>query len=74
MIELFQSSGSASFAARAAIEEIGAEDATLHGAWWPIAKKGGDAEDQMSAHEASIEHELSDGDYCLGDRFSLADI
>ncbi len=148
MIELFQITGSASFAARAALEEIGAEytpvnihprrrgeipdfaevnplqrvpslregpvevyetgavlaylgdrfpdsglapqaadpdrgaylrwlfwlSNTLHGAWWPIAKQAGDAEDQMRAHEAYIEHQLGDRDYCVGDRFSLVDI
>ena len=47
---------------------------TLHGAWWPVAKKLEGAADQMRAHEASIERELGTGDYCLGDRFSLADI
>ncbi len=148
MIELFQITGSASFAARAALEEIGSEytpvnihprrrdeipdfaevnplkrvpslregpvevyetgavlaylgdrfpeagvapqatdpdrgaylrwlfwlSNTLHGAWWPVAKKADDAVDQMRAHEAYIEGRLGTGDYCLDDRFSLADI
>jgi glutathione S-transferase len=46
---------------------------TLHGAWWPVARKMDGADDQMRAHEAYIERELGGG-YCLGDRFSLADI
>lgn len=47
---------------------------SMHGAWWPVAKKAGGGEDQMRAHEAYIERELGGGDYCLGGRFSLADI
>ena len=47
---------------------------TLHGAWWPVATNVEGADDQMRAHEASIERELGEGDYCLGDRFSTADI
>jgi glutathione S-transferase len=47
---------------------------TLHGAWWPVAKQVEGADDQMRAHEAFVERELGAGDYCLGDRFSLADI
>jgi glutathione S-transferase len=47
---------------------------TLHTAWWPVARKVDGAEDRMQAHEAYIERELGDGAYCLGDRFSLADI
>jgi glutathione S-transferase len=47
---------------------------TLHTAWWPVAREAEGAADRMRAHEAYIEGELGDRDYCLGDRFSLADI
>jgi glutathione S-transferase len=148
LIELFQITGSASFAARAALEEIGCEYGTvdihprrrdeipdfaavnplkrvpslregpvtvyetgavlaylgdrfadaglapgvtdpdrgaylrwlfwlsnaLHAAWWPVARNVVGADEMMRAHEAYLERELGDGDYCLGDRFSMADI
>jgi glutathione S-transferase len=147
MIELFQITGSASFAARAALEELGAEyvtvdvhprrrdetpefgevnplqrvpslregavevyetgavlawlgdrfagaglapgiadptrgaylrwlfwlSNTLHGAWWPVARKAEGAEEAIGRHEAYIAQQLGSGDWCLGDRFSLAD-
>ena len=47
---------------------------TLHDAWWPVGRKVDGADDRMRAHEAYIEHQLGAGEYCLGDRFSLADI
>jgi glutathione S-transferase len=47
---------------------------TLHQAWWPVNRKADGAEEAMRSHEAYIERELGDDEYCLGDRFSLADI
>ncbi len=47
---------------------------TLHGAWWPVARKADGAEEQMARHESYIARELDGGDWCLGDRFSLADV
>jgi glutathione S-transferase len=46
----------------------------LHPAWWPVTRKADGAEEAMRAHEAYVEGALGDGGYCLGDRFSLADI
>lgn len=47
---------------------------TLHQAWWPVARNVEGAEERMAEHEAYIASELGSGDYCLGDRFSLADV
>jgi glutathione S-transferase len=47
---------------------------TLHGAWWPVARKVDGAEDAIARHEAYLTAELAGGDWCLGDRFSLADV
>jgi|tagenome__1003787_1003787.scaffolds.fasta_scaffold20908743_3 glutathione S-transferase len=47
---------------------------TLHGAWWPVARKVDGAEEQLARHEAYLGQQLADGDWCLGDRFSLADV
>jgi glutathione S-transferase len=47
---------------------------TLHQAWWPVARKTEGAEEAIARHEAYIAAELEGGEWCLGDRFSLADI
>jgi len=47
---------------------------TFHQAWWPVARKVDGAEETMARHEAYIAGELAGGDWCLGDRFSLADV
>ena len=60
---------------------------TLHPGWWPLMKTPSaepepDAEaamrargrEQMAAHGAYLERELARGPWCLGDRFSVADL
>jgi len=47
---------------------------TLHGAWWPVARKVEGAEETMARHEAYLTEQLAGGDWCLGERFSLADV
>jgi glutathione S-transferase len=47
---------------------------TLHPAWWPVARKVDGAEDAMARHEAYIAGALAGGEWCLGGRFSLADV
>jgi glutathione S-transferase len=60
---------------------------SLHPAWTPLMRSpAGDAEEAalaevrsraratMDAHGAYLEHELAKGPWCLGDRFSVADL
>ena len=60
---------------------------TLHPAWTPLMRSPtGDPEEaalaeirtraraKMDAHGAYLEHELATGPWCLGDRFSVADL
>ncbi len=60
---------------------------TLHTAWWPIMKspvtdpeEAAHAEirargrEQMDAHGAYLERELANGPWCLGEKFSVADM
>jgi glutathione S-transferase len=39
-----------------------------------VARKVEGAEEQMGRHEAYLAQELAGGDWCLGERFSLADV
>jgi len=60
---------------------------TLHPAWWPLmgvrsitADEAGHAgvrakgEERMAAHGAYLESQLAGREWCLGDRFSVADV
>jgi glutathione S-transferase len=60
---------------------------TLHPGWWPIMRSpASDPEEaalaalreqgraQMDAYGAYLEHELARGPWCLGERFSVADL
>jgi len=60
---------------------------TLHPAWWPIMQSPvtepeeaahaairARGREQMDAHGAYLERELARGPWCLGDRYSVADM